>query len=111
MRVPPAKKRATTTAPPRQFVPEGYIDLLPLRLFRVTRPTGLSDELVEGTFVAIEPEGVLRVFEMVYVKNPQGTEGERDEWTQMALTRRLFRVWLDCEEIVGGLPVVSKTVN
>jgi len=105
MRMPP--KDATLAQVQRQYVPPDHIPLPPLRLFKVVRPAGLNDEIVEATSVGVEAEGVLRFVETVYVKHPIN-EGE---WVQQPMTRRLFRVWIDMEEILHGVPVTTMTVN
>lgn len=105
MRLP--AKNATLAQVQRQYTPPDHIALPPLRLFKVVRPAGMSDEMVEATGVGIEAEGVLRFVETVYVKHPVNN----DEWVQQPMTRRLFRVWLDCEEMVGGMPMTSMIVQ
>lgn len=86
----------------RQFNPEGMPLLPKMRLFAVKRPNGLDDVIVEGTGLRIEQEGVLIVTELVYAKNPA-----TDDWEMLRFDRRGFRVWLDYEELIGGLPMLS----
>ena len=86
----------------RQWNPEGFPPLPKIRQFVVRRPEGLPDELVEATGYTIEEQGVLTFSEIVYEKNP--TTGDPE---MLRYSRRSFRIWLDIEEIVGGLPVVS----
>lgn len=96
------KSLATVT---RQFNPPGVQQLPPLRLFRVILPDR-PDAIVEASGVGTEGESaVLKFTEMVYSKDMNG------EWVMLQYTRRMFRVWLDVEEIIGLSQVNTMVVQ
>jgi hypothetical protein len=85
----------------KQYTPPGCPPLPPIRLFCVRRPENIPDEMVEGTGLGIEGSGVLKITELVYDKDTDGNP------VMLLFVRRMFRVWLDVEEIVGGVPMLT----